>query len=66
MGDQMVEIDEDLIAKATGLNREGCNFYRDKKVSREAIERYPVTQKEEKRLVKLSKTYYPPRDFAKP
>lgn len=48
MGDQMVEIDEDLIAQATGLTREGCNFYRDRKVSKEAIERYPETEKEKK------------------
>lgn len=66
MGDQLVEIDEELIAKAMGLKREGCNFYRDRKVSREAIERYLVIEKEKKRLVKLSKTYYPPRAFAKP
>ncbi|XP_059073581.1 uncharacterized protein LOC131874299 [Cryptomeria japonica] len=37
-----------------GLHREGSNFYRDKKLSKEAIERYPKTTKEKKRLVKPS------------
>lgn len=49
-----------------GLRREGSNLYRDKKLSKEAIEWYPETTKEKKHLVKLSKTYYPPRAFAKP
>lgn len=66
MEDQSVVIDEYLIAQATSLQREGRNFYRDRKVSKEAIDRYPETDKEKKCLVKLSKTYYPPRAFVKP
>lgn len=65
MGDQTIEID-DLISQAMGLKREGCNFYRDRKVSKEAIDRYLAIEKEKKCLVKLSKTYYPPRAFVKP
>lgn len=48
MGDHTIEIDEDLIAQATGLRMEGYNFYRDKKVSKEAIDKYPETEKEKK------------------
>ncbi|XP_059076687.1 uncharacterized protein LOC131875961 [Cryptomeria japonica] len=46
--------------------REGSNYYRDKKLSKEAIEQYLKMTKEKKCLVKLSKTYYPPREFVKP
>lgn len=66
MGYQTIPIDEDLIAQVMGLCREGSNFYKDKKLSKEAIERYPETTKEKKWLVKLSKTYYPLRAYAKP
>lgn len=66
MGDQLISIDEDLIARFMGLHREGSNYDRDRKLSKEAIERYLEMTKEKKCLVKLSKTYYPPRDFVKP
>ncbi|XP_057837759.2 protein PXR1-like [Cryptomeria japonica] len=51
MGDQTISIDEDLIAQVTGLCKEGSNYYRDIKLSKEAIERYPKTKKEKKHLV---------------
>lgn len=66
MGDQFISIDEDLIAQVTRLHREGRNYERNIKLSKEDIEQYPKITKEKKHLVKLSKTYYPPRAFVKP
>lgn len=41
-----MEVIEDIIAEAMGLDIEGINFYRDKKLSDQAVEEFVEMAKE--------------------
>jgi hypothetical protein len=48
VGNQRMEIMEDVITKAMALGIDGINFYRDRKVSDKAVTEFAVTAKERK------------------
>jgi len=52
-----MEILEEVIAKATGLELEGINFYRERKLSDKAIEEFVESELEKSRLIKIGKSY---------
>ena len=54
VGKQRMEVTEEIISKATGLDMEGINFYRDRKVLDKAVDEFTESAKERKRLVKIS------------
>ena len=54
---QNMEISEEVIAEATGLDLEGINFYRERKLSDIAIEEFVDSKLEKSCQVKIGKSY---------
>ena len=45
-GNKRMEVTKDIIAKATGLDTEGINFYRDSQLSNQVVEEFAKIEKE--------------------
>lgn len=61
VGTQRMQVDEDVIAEATGMVKDGMKFYRDRSVSNKSVDRFPITDGERRKLVKADNPYYSPK-----
>lgn len=61
-----MQVDEDVIAEATGMVKDGMKFYIDRRVSDKATDRFPVTNGERRKLVKANNPYYSPKRICRP
>lgn len=61
-----MEVIEDIIAEATGLDTEGINFYRDRKLSDWVVEEFVDTANKHNRLVKIGNFYFIPSSISCP
>ena len=52
-----MEVTKDVIAEATGLEMDGINFYRERKLSDRAIDEFMESEHEKSRLVKIGNSY---------
>lgn len=66
VGNQRMEVTEDIIVEATCLDTEGINFYRDRKLSDRVVEEFAKTAKERNRLVKICNSYFRPGSISRP
>ena len=57
VGNWHMEISKEVIAKATSLELDGINFYREQKLLDKAIEEFVDSELEKSRLVKIGKSY---------
>lgn len=53
-----VIINEGLIGEVTGLSIEGMKFFRDRKISDEAVMKFPKSEEEREVMVKVSNSYF--------
>ena len=58
VGNQRMEVSEDIIAEATGLEMEEINFYQDWKLSDRVVDKFAHLAKERNRLVKIGNSYF--------
>ena len=61
-----MDVIEEIIVKATGLELVGINYYRERKLSNKAIEDFVETKNERKHLVKIGNSYYNPASVSRP
>lgn len=66
VGNQRMEVTEDIIAEATGLALDGTNFYRERKLSDKAIGDFVESEQERNRLVKIGNSYFNPASVSRP
>ena len=66
VGNQCMEITEEVIVEAMGLELEGLNFYREWILSNKAIEEFVNSELEKSRLVKIGKSYINPASVSHP
>lgn len=66
VGTQMKKVDEDVIAEAMCMVKEGIKFYKDRSVSNKATDRFPITDGEKRKLVKVDNPYHSPKCICKP
>lgn len=59
--DQTIKIDDALMSEITGILSEGSKFYKYRKLMKGVIKHFPKTDKERKKLVKSSNTYFSPK-----
>ena len=55
-----MEVTEETIMEATGLDLDGMNFYRERKVLDKAIDDFVKTKHERNCLVKIGNSYFNP------
>ena len=66
VGNQCMEITEEVIAEATGLELEGLNFYRERKLSDRAVDDFVDFEIEKACLVKIGKSFINPASISCP
>ena len=66
VGNQRMEVTEEVIAEATGLELEGLNFYREHKLSDRAVDDFVDSEIEKARLVKIGKSFVNPASISRP
>lgn len=66
VGTQMMMVDEDIIAEATGMVKDGIKFYKDRSVSDKAADIFPITDGEKRKLVKVDNSYHSPKRICRP
>lgn len=66
VGNQRKHVTEDIILEATGLDTEGINFYRDRKLLDCDVEEFAETTKEHNRLVNITNAYFSPSSISRP
>lgn len=59
-----MEVTKEVIVEAMGLDMEGINFYRDRKLSDRAIDEFVNSKKEQNRLVKIANSYFNPTSIS--
>ena len=57
VGNQRMEVTEEVMAKATGLELEGLNFYREQKLSDRSVDDFVDFEMEKACLVKIAKSF---------
>jgi hypothetical protein len=57
-----VKVDEKLISKVTNLTTKGNKFYKDTKISKQAVQKFPKYE-EKRKLEKKSKIFYDIENF---
>lgn len=66
VGNQRMEITVEVIAEAMGLEMEGLNFYRERKLSDRAIAEFADSKVEKSRMIKVGKSYINPALISHP
>ena len=61
-----MEVTQDIIEEATGLDTEGIKFYRDMKLLDQAMEELVKMEKEHNRRVKIGNSYFSPSSISHP
>ncbi len=61
-----MDVIKEIITEATGLDLDGINYYRERKLSEKAIEDFVETEQERKHLVKIGNSYYNPASISCP
>lgn len=62
----MMNVDEEVIAEATRMITEGMKFYRDHNMSDKAVNNFPVTDDERRKMVKIDNSYDAPKRICRP
>ena len=66
VGNQHMEVTKEVIVEATGLELEGLNFYRERKLSDRAVDDFVDSESEKARLVKIGKSLINPASISRP
>ena len=66
VGNQCMEIIEEVIVEAMGLDLEGLNFYREWKLSNRVVDDFVDSETEKARLVKIGKSFINPASISRP
>lgn len=62
----MMNVDEEVIAKATGMITEGIKFNRDHNISDKVADKFPVMDDERRKMVKIYNSYHAPKRICRP
>lgn len=66
IGSHMMNVDEEVIAEATGMTIKGMKFYRDRGISDKVVDKFPVTDGERRKMIKIDNSYHSPKRICKP
>ena len=66
VGNQRMEVTEEVIVEATDLELEGLNFYRERKLSDRAVDDFVDSETEKARLVKIGKSFIKMASISRP
>lgn len=62
----MMNVDEEVIAEATGMTTEGMKFYRDRGILDKVADKFPITDGERRKMIKIDNSYHSPKRICRP